>query len=42
MNRKPARIAVTMLVAVLSVLGVAQVGDAPGAISARTGDGWCC
>ena len=42
MNRKPTRIAVTALIAVLSVLGITQVGDAPGAVSARTGDGWCC
>ena len=43
MNRKPARLAVATLVAVLSVFGLAQA--APGAAEAagRTGgNGWCC
>lgn len=42
MNRTRTRLAVAALVAVLSVLGVAQVGDASGAVTARGGDGWCC
>ncbi|WP_268991243.1 hypothetical protein [Nocardioides anomalus] len=42
MNRKPARLAVATLVAVLSVFGLSQA--APGGVaSARTGgSGWCC
>jgi hypothetical protein len=42
MKRTPVRIAVTALVAVLSVIGITQVGQAPAAVSARGGDGWCC
>jgi len=41
MKRTPVRIAATALIAVLSVLGAAQVGGAPGVVSAG-GDGWCC
>ena len=42
MKRKPARLAVASLVAVLSVLGVSQVGTGATQVSARTGGGWCC
>ncbi len=42
MKRKPVRLAVATLVAVLSVLGVSQVGAAGGSVSARTGPSWCC
>ena len=41
MNRKPVRLAVAALVAVLSVVGLSQA-PVPGAASARTGGGWCC
>ena len=43
MNRKPARLAVATLVAVLSVLGLTQAAPAAGNASARIGSGgWCC
>ena len=42
MNRKPVRLAVASLVAVLSVLGISQVAPATSA-RARTGTrSWCC
>jgi hypothetical protein len=42
MKRKPVRLAVAALVAVLSVVGLSQ-SPATGAVSARTGTGgWCC
>jgi hypothetical protein len=41
MKRKPVRLAVATLVAVLSVLGVSQSTGA-GVVTARTGGSWCC
>lgn len=42
MNRKPVRLAVASLVAVLSVFGLSQASAAsPTTSAARTGN-WCC
>jgi hypothetical protein len=42
MNRKPIRLAVASLVAVLSVLGMTQAGAVSGAVTARGDNTWCC
>ena len=42
MNRKPVRLAVASLVAVLSVLGMSQAAPAGSAPAARGTGNWCC
>jgi hypothetical protein len=42
MNRKPVRLAVASLVAVLSVLGISQAAPSAGSVTAARTGNWCC